>query len=78
MTIESVSIKNYGEYVKLEATVLSANCKYYAYIVYYNDTARWYSDSFTISDSIKKMCRCEWYKAAKKAGLNRKALNVII
>ena len=77
MTI-SVSIKNYGEYVKLDATVLSANCKYYAYIVYYNDTARWYSDSFTISDNIKKMCQREWYKAAKEAGLNHKTLKVMI
>ena len=54
MTIENVSIKNYGKYVKLEATVLFNNWKYCDNIVYYNDTARWSSDNFIISDHIKK------------------------
>ena len=78
MTIENVSLKNFGNYWKLEATVLSNNWRYCDNIVYYSDTARWSSDSFTISDNIKKICRREWYKKAKEAGLSRKVLNVRI
>ena len=76
MTIENVSIHDFGTYLKLEATVLFSNWKYLDNIVYYSDTATWSSDSFTISDNIKKMCRKEWYKKAKEAGLSRKVLNV--
>ena len=78
MTIENVSIKNFGNYWKCEATVLFNNWKYCDNIVYYSDTAKWSSDSFTISANIKKMCRREWYKKAKEAGLSRKVLNVMI
>ena len=78
MTIESISIRDFGGYLKLEATVLFSNWKYCDNIVYYSDTARWSSDSFTISDNIKKMCRREWYKKAKEAGINRKKLNIRI
>ena len=78
MTIENVTITNFGEYLKLEATILFNNWKWMDNIVYYSDDARWSSDNFTISDNIKKMCRREWYKKAKEAGLNRKILNVII
>ena len=78
MTIENVSIKNFGNYWKLEATVLSADWKYCDAIVYYSDTARWFSDYYSISDNVKKMCRREWYKKAKEAGLSRKVLNVMI
>ena len=78
MTIENVSLKNLGNYWKLEATVLFNNWKYLDNIVYYSDIARWSSDSFTISDNIKKKCRREWYKKAKEAGLSRKVLNVRI
>ena len=78
MTISSISIRDFRGYLKLEATVLFANWKYCDNIVYYNDTATWSSDSFTISDNIKKMCRREWYKLAKTAGISRKELNVRI
>ena len=78
MTIENISIRDFGGYLKLEATVLSSNWKYCDNIVYYSDAARWSSDSFTISDNIKKMCRREWYKLAKANGINRKELNVRI
>ena len=78
MTINNVNIKNFGNYWKLEATVLFANWKYLDNIVYYSDTTRWSSDSFTVSDNIKKMCRREWYKLAKTAGISRKELNIII
>ena len=78
MTIENVTITNFGEYLKLEATVLFSNWKDWDNIVYYSDDAIWSSDRFTISGNVKKMCRREWYKKAKEAGLNRKALNIII
>ena len=78
MTIENVIIRNFGKYLKLEATVLFSNYKAWDTIIYYSDTATWSSDRWTISDNIKKMCRREWYKKAKAAGLSRKALNVRI
>ena len=78
MTIENVSIHDFGTYLKLEATVLFSNWKYLDNIVYYSDTATWSSDSFTISDNIKKMCRKEWYKLAKANGINHNVLNIII
>ena len=78
MTIENISIQSFGGYLKLEATVLSANWKYCDNIVYYSDTSTWSSDRFTISDNIKKMCRREWYKLAKAHGISRKVLNVRI
>ena len=78
MTIENVKIINFGTYLKLEADVLSADWKYCDNIVYYSDTATWSSDNYTISGNIKKMCRREWYKKAKEAGISRKVLNVMI
>ena len=78
MFIADINIKKFDNYWKLEATVLSANRKYCGYIVYYSDTTRWYSDNYTILDSIKKMCRKAWYKKAKEAGISRKVLNVMI
>ena len=78
MIIENVNIRDFGKYVKLEATVLSEDWKYCDNIVYYSDTATWSSDRFTISGNIKKMCRREWYKKAKEAGLSRKELNIRI
>ena len=78
MTIENVKIKDFGKYWKLEADVLSSDWRYCDNIVYYSDEARWSSDNFTISDNIKKLCRREWYKKAKEAGIRRKELNVII
>ena len=78
MTIENISIQSFGGYLKLEATVLSANWKYCDNIVYYSDTSTWSSDRFTISDNIKKRCRREWYRLAKANGISRKVLNVRI
>ena len=78
MTIEDVIIRKFEGYLKLEATVLFSNYKAWDTIIYYSDTATWSSDRWTISDNIKKMCRREWYKAAEKAGIRRKELNVKI
>ena len=78
MTIEDVIIRKFEGYLKLEATVLFSNYKAWDTIIYYSDTATWSSDRWTISDNIKKMCRREWYKKAKAAGLSRKELNVKI
>ena len=78
MIIERVSIQDFGDYWKLEATVQFANWKEWDNIVYYSDDATWSSDRFTISDNIKKMCRREWYKLAKANGMSRKILNVRI
>ena len=78
MTINRISIENYGTYWKCKATVISKNWKYCNNIEYYSDLARWASDYYSLSDSVKKMCRREWYKKAKEAGLSRKVLNVMI
>ena len=78
MIIENVSIRNFGGYLKLEAAVLFSNYKEWDTIIYYSDTATWSSDRWTISNNLKKMCRREWYKKAKEAGLSRKTLNVMI
>ena len=78
MTINRISIENYGAYWKCKATALSNNWRYCNNIEYYSDLARWASDYYTLSDNIKKMCRREWYKLAKTAGISRKELNIII
>ena len=78
MTINRISIENYGTYWKCKATVTSASWKYCDNIEYYSDLARWASDYYTLSDNIKKRCRREWYKIAKNAGISRKELNIII
>ena len=78
MIIENVNIRDFGKYLKLEATVLFENWKYCDNIVYYSDTSTWSSDRWTISDNIKKRCRREWYKLAQANGLSRKVLNVKI
>ena len=78
MIINRVSIENYGTYWKCKATVLSNNWRYCDNIEYYSDLTRWASDYYTLSDNIKKMCRREWYKVARDAGIKRKELNIII
>ena len=78
MIINRVSIENYGTYSKCKATVLSNNWRYCDNIEYYSDLTRWASDYYTLSDNIKKMCRREWYKVARDAGIKRKELNIII
>ena len=78
MTIDCISIENYGTYWKCKATVSSKDWKYCDNIEYYSDLARWASDGYTISDNVKKMCRREWYKVAKANGISRKVLNISI
>ena len=78
MTIDSISVENDGTYWKCKGTVLSNNWRYCDNIEYYSDLARWASDYYIISDNVKKMCRKEWYKKAKEAGISRKELNIII
>ena len=78
MIINRISIDNCGTYLKCKATVTSKNWKYCNNIEYYSDLARWASDYYTLSDNIKKMCRREWYKIAKTAGISRKELNISI
>ena len=78
MTIDNVGIRLHGNYMLCEATVTSNDWKYCNNIVYYCDDARWSGDYYSLSDNIKKMCRREWYKIAKTAGISRKELNIII
>ena len=78
MIINRISVENYGTYWKCKATVLSNNWRYCDNIEYYSDLARWASDYYIISDNVKKMCRREWYKIAKTAGISRKELNIRI
>ena len=78
MKIESVSIRDFGTYWKLEAAVLFSNWQEWDNVIFYSDDATWSSDRFTLSGNVKKMCRREWYKAAKKARISRKELNIII
>ena len=78
MIINRISVENYGTYWKCKATVLSNNWRYCDNVEYYSDLARWASDYYIISDNVKKMCRREWYKIAKTAGISRKELNVRI
>ena len=59
------------------ATVLSNNWCRFNDIMYRCNSGEWFSN-FAISDNIKKMCRREWHKAAKKAGLSRKELNISV
>ena len=77
MTIDNVGIRISGNYMLCEATVTN-DWKYCNNIVYYCDLAKWASDYYIISDNVKKMCRREWYKIAKTAGISRKELNVRI
>ena len=78
MTIDSARIRLCRSNWRCEATVTSNNWKYCNNIVYYCDVAKWSCDYYTLSDNIKKMCRREWYKMAKNAGISRKELNIII
>ena len=78
MIINRISVENYGTYWKCKATILSNNWRYCDNVEYYSDLARWASDYYIISDNVKKMCRREWYKIAKTAGISRKELNVRI
>lgn len=78
MTIDNIGIKIRGDYMVCVATVTSSDWRYCNNIVYYCDDARWSSDYYMLSDNIKKMCRREWYKVAKAAGISRRELNIII
>lgn len=78
MTIDNVGVRLRDNHMLCEATVTSSDCKYCNNIVYYCDESRWASNHDTISDNIKRMCRREWHKVAKAAGIRRKELNIII
>ena len=77
MTIDNIKIIKIENRLICEATVLSNNWCRFNDVMYRCDSGEWLSN-FAISDNIKKMCRREWYKAAKKAGISRKELNIII
>ena len=77
MTIDNVKIIKIENRLICVATVLSNNWCRFNDIMYRCNSGEWFSN-FAISDNIKKMCRREWYKKAKEAGLSRKALNVMI
>ena len=78
MIIDNVGIRFRGNYMLCEATVTSSSWKYCNNIVYYCDDGRWSCDYYSLSDNIKKMCRREWYKIAKNAGISRKELNISV
>ena len=77
MTIDNVKIIKIENRWICVATVVSNTWCRFNDIMYRCTSGEWLSN-FAISDNIKKMCRHEWYKAAKKAGIKRKVLNVII
>ena len=77
MTIDNVGIRIRGDYMLCRATVVSDNWCRFNDIMYRCSSGEWLSN-FAISDNIKKLCRREWYKVAKAAGISRKELNIII
>ena len=77
MTIDNIKIIRIEKQLICVATVLSNNWCRFNDIMYRCNSGEWLSN-FAISGNIKKMCRHEWYKAAKKAGIRRKELNVMI
>lgn len=77
MTIDNVKIIKSENRLICVATVLSNNWCRFNDIMYRCNSGEWFSN-FAISDNIKKMCRHEWYKAAKKAGIRRKELNISV
>lgn len=77
MYIDNVGIRIRDNYMLCEATVTSKNWCRFNDIMYRCNSGEWLSN-FAISDNIKKMCRREWYKIAKAAGIRRKELNIII
>ena len=77
MTIGNVKIIKIENRLICVATVLSNNWCRFNDIMYRCNSGEWFSN-FAISDNIKKMCRHEWYKAAKKAGIRRKELNISV
>ena len=77
MTVDNVGIRLCGGQWKCEATVVSNTWCRFNDIMYRCNSGEWFSN-FAISDNIKKMCRREWYKVAKAAGISRKELNIII
>lgn len=77
MTIDNIKIKKVESRLICVTTVISNNWCRINNIVYRCGAGEWLGD-YAISDNIKKICRCEWYKAAKKAGISRKELNISI
>lgn len=77
MTIDNIKIKWGASWVVCEATGVSYNGCRINNIRYRGATGEWLGD-YAISGNIKKMCRREWYKVAKEAGLSRKKLSISI
>ena len=77
MLIDNIKIKKVENRLICVATAISNNWCRINNIVYRCGVGEWLGD-YAISDNIKKMCRCEWYKVAKKAGISRKELNISI
>lgn len=77
MTIDNIKIIKIENRLICVATVLSNNWCRFNDIMYRCTSGEWLSN-FAISKSVKKKCRHEWYKAAKKDGIRRKELNIII
>lgn len=77
MTIDNVGIRIRGDYMVCVATVTSNTWCRFNDVMYRCDSGEWLSN-FAISGNIKKMCRREWYKVAKAAGIKRRELNIII
>ena len=77
MTIENVKIIKSENRCICVATVVSNTWCRFNDIMYRCNSGEWFSN-FAISGNIKKMCRREWHKAAKNAGISRKELNIII
>ena len=77
MTIDNIKIKKVESRLICVATVISNNWCRINNIVYRCGAGEWLGD-YAISDNVKKMCRREWYKMAKEAGLSRKKLSISI
>ena len=77
MTIDNIKIKWSASWMVCEATVISYDWCRINNIRYRGATGEWLGD-YAISDNVKKMCRREWYKMAKEAGLSRKKLSISI
>ena len=76
MTIDGVKIIKIENRLICVATVSNNWCRFND-IMYRCNSGEWLSN-FAISNNIKKMCRREWHKKAKEAGIRRKELNISI
>ena len=77
MKIDNIGIKRLDSGLVCKATVITNNWSRINNIWYRCHSAKWLGD-YDISDNVKKLCRAEWNKVAKKAGISRKELNISI